>query len=220
MENGGSAGSSASVGLIALVAALCVGAMGLAATLRLSESNVEATAVLRTGREWQAIVFLSRSCGACNSPRLPDAVREVLTIVQAHAEAVGDSFSSTGVDLEAGHASGVRFLARFSAFDEVSLGRSWLNHAMIHWAVVDSKVVGGTPSIMLLTRIIEIGGDGGIMVGKDSVAWVLPGLDAILGASEWLGGRVDSSDWLRSIGGTAVTGPVPTGEVFDVLRNY
>jgi hypothetical protein len=134
----------------------------------------------RPGHELTLIVVGSSICGGAQDPRLIDGVRRLRTQVEKVARERGERSVSIGVALDYSLPKGLNWLARFDAFDEVVVGRNWLNMAAerYFWQRADGKA--GVPQVIVTSRSIDETHEKRLHVGEERVLATFAGVDAIL----------------------------------------
>jgi hypothetical protein len=100
------------------------------------------------GREIVAVVVGSSECGWSNLEDYVALVDPMLRALQAQAEARGLGFTAIGVALDEPADSGIAYLKRLAAFDEVLAGRVWSNTGLTHF--FPPGTAGQTPSTPML----------------------------------------------------------------------
>ena len=158
--------AAASIGAVA--AGLLVGPLRARAAGPPSYDNGELNGV------HQVAVFLaSSSCGACRTRGLDDAVRQLLDSLRSVAASEGRRLTTVGVLLEPPSAEALEWLARFGAFDEISVGGNWLNTAAARY-VWKGQASASVPQLLLVRyRVIEerssMLSNPGLVIGSDSI---------------------------------------------------
>ncbi len=114
-------------------------------------------------------------------------------ILAATARSAGASFASVGIAVDWVTRDGWEFLQRFGPFDEIIVGRNWLNSASLHYMwrelpgePVVPQVVVVERSILLDGAKLEVSPDRALLrkVGADEViAWAVRGGGLPLGAA-------------------------------------
>lgn len=141
-------------------------------------------APLRSGTEVLMVLIGSSGCAGTAAPGLPEAVARVKTALRSKAEREAQSFVTIGVALDWSIPKGMAMLERFGPFDEVMVGRSWLNSGVVKYIWKDVPGFAATPQIVVLER--EIANDGGFVVGPEQVRTRRIGADAIIAWSRTL----------------------------------
>ncbi len=113
------------------------------------------------GTHLVAYVFTASDCGWSAMPESMEAIGNVRDELRT---AHGDSYANitvVGVALDHDVQAGVDFLAKISdgamdsAFDQISVGESWLNEHVVRFAWRDSSAQAMTPSVVLVERPIS-----------------------------------------------------------------
>lgn len=101
-----------------------------------------------------AIFFGSETCDACLLPTLDQRVRVILDSLRDDADVRKLRFTTVGVALDGPPANAVRWLRRYGAFDEVSVGGNWFNTAAQRFIWSEPTVKAGLPQIVLVRQHI------------------------------------------------------------------
>ena len=117
------------------------------------------------------MVFIGgANCQAANQPSLKTAVHRLTPLLGAAAAARGMSFAALGVSRDTDLEIGVRYLRSVASFDEIFVGRGWLNHAIVQYVWQGIPGVAATPQILVLERSVagpEAGASGRYSVGDE-----------------------------------------------------
>lgn len=187
---------------LGMMGALFIGcaaaAYGVTSTLRAAPRPPTAPAArpvtppkppFQSGRYLLAFVFVSSECGFSTLPQtrralraLPDSLRE------AHG-AEFTSVSVIGVTIDKDVDTGLRFLREIErsgqVFDEISVGRSWLNEHVLRFVWREGMATANLPQVVLVERHVDVTRyPRHIATERDSVLLNLTGSKAI---SEWVG---------------------------------
>jgi len=97
------------------------------------------------------------------------AVRNMRTALQHQAGANGQRFILRGVSLEPGVDDGIRDLALFGVFDEISVGGNWTNAAVVTYLGPDMSngERAAIPQVVLLERQVSLEGPKSLSVGPE-----------------------------------------------------
>jgi hypothetical protein len=102
------------------------------------------------------LVFVGASfCGADRQPGFRQALEDAKVLVERQAKARGIQFRTHGISLDWQPRQAMAALARFGAFDEVSLGSNWLNDGALRYIWRDYPSVPQVPQVLLVQRRIE-----------------------------------------------------------------
>lgn len=126
---------------------------------------------------WSLIVFVSGRKDD-NYARL---VWELMDSLRVRAERAHAVVSTVGVAFDERVAAGIARLKEFGAFDEVIVGRNWLNTAATTYIWRDFPGPSAQPQVVLLTEPLHIGQQG-VVVGQARVLERRIGFD---GLREW-----------------------------------
>ena len=103
-------------------------------------------------------VFIATStCAGINDPALPPALRKVRNYLSEQAARDGQRFVTLGISLDTDTRIGQQLLARFGSFDELLLGRGWLNTGAIKYIWEDIRGLPAVPQIVVTTRSVVRG---------------------------------------------------------------
>lgn len=169
----------------ALIAAVVVlpGAVGAAVTSWAKTAAVHSRSpapqpsqLPADGVEEVAILIGGSFCGATNVAEFPEAVSRLRTAMRQRALERGHLFSMVAVALDPEIDSGLKWIKSLGEFDEVVIGRGWLNTVAAQRIWRDPAATAGLPQLILLER----------RVVSDSVSLEL-GPERITG--RWLGVR-------------------------------
>ena len=155
-------------------------------------------AALTSGREWQVVVVGAASCAASNHPEVQAAIRRIIATVRMHAQMAGENVSTAGVAVDWNHATGLEFLNRIGHFDEISIGRNWMNQVAIRYIWRDLRGPGLIPQVLLISRSLEVM-NSGFLVGTDSVVKRLAGGEEIRAFDAWLAGSAAAKRLATSV---------------------
>lgn len=148
-------------------------------------------AVAEFGRPETILVFVgSSSCVNSTDPRLSEAVRRLRTRLREQAEEQGRTFSSIGVSLDWRVSVGTKYLESLGPFDEVLIGRSWLNSGALKYIWGDQ--LGGpaaVPQLLVVERFLDQPASNVIHVASERVLYRMSGVTDIVALSGNGGGR-------------------------------
>jgi hypothetical protein len=120
------------------------------------------------GRERLLVLIGSAACSAAQRPGFADTVRAVVRAAERVARDSGYAFATVGVSIDPSATRGLDFLERVGPFDEVSLGRSWLNSSVVRLVWRDHAGLAAIPQIVLVDRSVRV--DSSVIeVGPDTV---------------------------------------------------
>jgi hypothetical protein len=98
---------------------------------------------------------------------LISAVPRLLDSLRTAAAARGHLFSTIGVSTDS-PPRGIDWLKRFGDFDEVVVGRNWMNTAIVQYVWSDRADMAGMPQILLVEHRVQ-STPRSIVVGQDRV---------------------------------------------------
>lgn len=153
---------------MALACGLLIGAVGLFPRPQVDVQwrfpIVERSAYVPSARrdpgEELVFVFIgSASCRWSNLPEMVELFRDGRDAVQAKAQAAGLGFATMGVAQDNTVELGIEHLRRFGRFDEMAVGRGWLNTSLLKYVYGELPGVAATPQVVVVARsLIEHGG--------------------------------------------------------------
>jgi hypothetical protein len=117
---------------------------------------VPSASSLKTGDEMLVIFIGGSFCGGSAQPGLREAVATVNREMAATARAAGRRFVSVGVAMDWSVEDGVRFLHEFGKFDELVVGRNWLNSAVVRYVWRDVPGSATLPQIVVVMRHVTV----------------------------------------------------------------
>ena len=159
--------------LISATTILTIAVMG-----RREARDRPARGMLQDGTELVAVLAVASTCGFSTSPALPAAVAEATTALAKQAEQEGKHFVYVGVGLDDDPVEGFRFLRHFGPFDEVLVGRGWLNMGSMAFMIRGIPGSLATPQLIVIERDI-VAEENSISVTPDRIIRRYVGLDAI-----------------------------------------
>ncbi len=112
-----------------------------------------------SGTELVFIVVGSSGCRWSNTPELVSLVGEARNAVKEEADSRGVGFATMGVAQDDLVEQGIKHLARFGRFDELSVGRGWRNAGLLKYVYGEFPGPAATPQLLVLTR--DLVGQGG-----------------------------------------------------------
>lgn len=150
---------------------------------------------IQPGKELIFIVVGSSYCRATHTPGYTEAVVRAQAAVAREAARTGERVVVIGVALDPSIRDGFRFLSHFPGFDEVMVGRNWLNlgsAALLegHRAVPQLLVVRRTVTVEAGRTVVRAARIERRVIGVDSIrAWagvgapIRPGLSTAVSAT-------------------------------------
>jgi hypothetical protein len=139
-----------------MLAALCAVAFGLVSQNRsISSSAPLPYAPIASGTEVVMVFLASSTCPGIHDASLREALRLARDSLAEEARLSGKGFVVVGVSLDWNLESGYRLLERFGPFDEVLIGRSWLNSGAVRYLWSDFPGIAAVPQLVVLERVID-----------------------------------------------------------------
>ncbi len=157
------------------------------------------TPVGKEGSEILVVLIGSSRCAASRQPVLVAAMKALRERIVGVAAKNGMQVAFVGVALDDNLSTGLKWLVSVGPFDEIGVGRNWLNSYMIHLVHRDLPGDAAIPQLIVIRRAVSSTRAGTVLVGSDDIVAREVGLDGIreLAAPN------------RSILGTLVLGPDP-----------
>lgn len=105
------------------------------------------------------VVFIGRStCGASRVTGLAERMRSLRDTAERRAREQGRRAVFVGVATDPVLADGLAFLEAFGRFDEVIVGRGWLNHGLLRYVREDHPGPASIPQVVVYTRTVTPAG--------------------------------------------------------------
>lgn len=153
----------------------------------------EQSSAVESGTEIVLVLTVGSFCPSCRDPKLPNAVAGIRKTLGERVSRESARLVDVGVSVDPVGGPGLTFLRRFGPFDEISVGRGWLNSGAIAFVVRDSRGELAIPHLAILSRRIDVG-QTDLRVSQDSVLARYVGTNAIVRANER--GELPSIDFL------------------------
>lgn len=164
----------------ALLGALLAVAAGLV-TRNMNISDPSPVKPVGTGGELVLVFIASSTCAGIDDPRLESAFDRIRDQLQQRAAADDRTFLTVGVFLDRRIEQGLELVRRFGPFDEVMIGRSWLNTGALKYIWEEFPGAASIPQLVLvkreakMDRLVEINNEHVILrkIGPESiVTWI------------------------------------------------
>ncbi len=133
---------------------------------------------LRSGHHRVLVFIGSSTCGASSDPELHERLERIASFYREQSLRSGGYTTTLGVALDWDTNDGLRFLNKMGAFDEISIGRNWLNSHSVAFVWRDLPGAPTLPQLVVVEREVEVG-PSMVEVGRDSVVARFLGLDEI-----------------------------------------
>lgn len=121
------------------------------------EATYEPARRLHDGHEVLMTVIVSSACGACKAEGLAEAIEQIKLSVERQTAEKNSGFAATAVSLGWDPAEEFEFVGRFGHFDELVLGRNWLNGAARRYVWREFPADPLVPQVVVTTRRINPG---------------------------------------------------------------
>ena len=105
--------------------------------------NGQETVLLLVGASW---------CPACQNDSLARSIASLQSHFTAIAKENGTAFGSIGAALDWSLPKGIEWLTGTGKFDEVMVGRSWVNSAAVRYVWQDASAEPVVPQLLILRR--------------------------------------------------------------------
>lgn len=155
------------------------------------------------GVERRLVFIGAPDCASSTHPVVIRAVRQLIQRYRHESLVAGNGFSTLGVSVSWEVTEGVRFLDDLTPFDEIAVGRNWLNEGATRYIWRDLPGTGAVPQVVVVSREIGVAGNSYIL-GPDRVELRLTGgREIVLYTATLLGEAppADSIDGATSAGG-------------------
>lgn len=119
-----------------------------------SDAGTPSPAV-RSGKELVMVFIGASFCGATETPGLPKALKGISEHLARRAERENSTFVRVGVALDWKTNDGLRFLRHFGEFDEILVGRNWLNTGAIDYIWRGLPGAPALPQVLVFSRLVD-----------------------------------------------------------------
>lgn len=109
---------------------------------------------LASGEEVVMVFVGSATCGFCTSPRMAPLVREAAASLRERATSEDAALVLVGVAMDWVPGQGWRFLQSILNFDEVVIGRRWLNSEVVELVWDFPTAEAATPQIIVYRQTV------------------------------------------------------------------
>lgn len=133
---------------------------------------------LQSTEEVAFIFIASSTCAGVQDPGFPRMIDSARALARTTVSDRALTFASAAYVLDWDIAAGQRFLERFLPFDEVSIGRNWLNTGAVEYIWTDIPGEATIPQILILQRSITVT-DRNIVVGPSKLLTRIIGVEEI-----------------------------------------
>lgn len=135
------------------------------------------------GRQLVAYVFVSSNCSYCQLSDTKAAIASIRPLFRRNNRDGFRSATVVGVDLDADIGVGLSYLngIGYGSFDEISVGRAWLNENLVRLVWRDRAGPASVPQVIILSRDMSAKLQPlNLNFTTDSVVGLLTGRKAIL----------------------------------------
>lgn len=137
---------------LALVGAMAAVAVALFGRARETPASMTPVA---SGTELVFVFIASSTCYGISDPDFDGAIRKIRQYLEAEAARSDQTFVSVGVSTDWKLESGIGMLDRFGPFDEISVGRGWLNTGTLAYMWEGLPGRAAVPQIVVLERQVQ-----------------------------------------------------------------
>lgn len=152
------------VSVFSLLAAIAY--LGIVKNDQYRESNIRAA--LRSGDEIAFVFIASSTCHGVQVDGFPAAIDTIRSFLEKRASDNNLGFTTEAVVLDWVIEQGMEFLTGYRTFDQVSIGRNWLNAGAIKYLWRDLPGEPTVPQVVVLRRSVAVG-DKAITIGVEDV---------------------------------------------------
>jgi len=131
------------------------------------------------GTEMVVLFVGASDCPASLSPLLPDIMDNLRDSLTAKAESLGSRVAFLGAALDHDLDAGLEYLETLGPFDEVTVGRRWLNSLSVQYLIRDMPAGAKIPQVQVFYREIHVDGPW-MEIGEDVVLARKIGVDEIM----------------------------------------
>lgn len=143
-------------------------------------------------RDELLLIFIGATfCGAATRPGFPAVVEKAKRVLAQQAVRDKKSFASIGIAVDNTVPAGLQFLGAFGKFDELIVGRNWLNSGAIKYIWKDVAGTPGIPRLLVVERTV-LQADNAITFGPERLVLRKLGLSQI---ERWVAAQQDN--WRR-----------------------
>jgi hypothetical protein len=127
-------------------------------SIRTAEASAAGPSFVSAGPDsgiQEAAVFIGASwCRGAAYPNLRDSLPILMEALRTEANSRNHRFTTIGVSLDGSAETGVEWLTKYGAFDELDVGGGWGNYAVLSLIWSDSSSSPILPQLVILTRQI------------------------------------------------------------------
>lgn len=110
-----------------------------------------------TTTELTLVYIGADSCSPCHLPSLKSAIEKLKVILNNRAETQNKEFSAVGIANDFSVKKGWEFLNSTGYFDEVIIGKNWLNSGSIEFIWNHDQPEPSMPQIIVFEREVNVG---------------------------------------------------------------
>ena len=133
------------------------------------------------GTELVAVYLTSSWCHGCRAPEMPTTLDSIKLLLQRQAQEAGQRFRAVFVGMDWAPDSGLALAQEDGAWDEIIVGRNWLNAGAEHYIWGDTATTPVLPQLILFEQRVEM--RARVIFGNRHVLRRVVGLPAL---QEWL----------------------------------
>ena len=111
-------------------------------------------APIKTGTELVMVFIASSTCTGAKDPELKNALERVRRGLKREAREKKQVFTSIGISLDWSIDAGVQMLDSFGPFDEIAVGRGWMNTGAVKFLWEDLPGEAAVPQLVVVERVV------------------------------------------------------------------
>ncbi len=155
---------------LALTAVFCLPSKALGQAYRLTFPEPR-------GTELVAVYLTSSTCFGCRDPQMPATLDSIKVQLQRQAQALGAHFRAVFVSMDWEPDSGLALAHLDGPWDELIVGRNWLNAGAERYIWGDTLTTPAMPQMLVFSQSIRM--DGRVTFGERTVLRRVLGLAAL-----------------------------------------
>lgn len=112
---------------------------------------------IRDGTELVFVLMVSSTCSGISAPGFDEALTVVRSYLEEEAKDTGRTLVKIGIATDWILEDGIAVLNRFGPFDEIMVGRGWMNSGAVEYLWDDFPGRASVPQIVVLERDVTTG---------------------------------------------------------------
>lgn len=113
--------------------------------------------LVRDGTELVLVAMMSSTCAGIQAPGFAEALETIRDHLRREAASAGHTFVTIGVATDWMLDDGVEVLRRFGPFDEILVGRGWMNSGIVKYIWTDFPGRAAVPQLVVVEREVMTG---------------------------------------------------------------